>query len=393
MVAFATDEAFAASKTHLKKTSIALMTGSTYQQKLYTASNKAISASKVKWTSNNSKVAKVSKTGKVTAVSNGTTTIKAKYSGKTYSFKVKVKNSGYLQIWPPKYDTCVVGGTMKFELWSNADGDYDPSKIEWASSNNDILTVNQKGTVTGISLGTAKVYATYGNYRYEREVTVTRETLENLGIESYENLSGGNSVFCKFKTNYIKGVKAEVISGNNLVKQVYSAEKKDDYYYFMVCNYPKTTGEAQVKVYLETDPSLYHIYTINFGNSSTGGSQGSLTCKTALPHVCIGDSGVLFRVDSISGKLEYKGQMISLSITGTCTGILGNRKEGSGRINYRLYDSKGFVVSTGSFFTGNIREGDKIKLQKSVFPAGYNDSSITNLVDDYVIEIYGDTED
>ena len=90
MAAFATEETFAASKTHLKKTALTLTIGATYQQKLLSSNNKTISSSKIKWSSNNTKVAKVTKKGKVTAVKTGTATIKAKYKGKTYSCKVKV---------------------------------------------------------------------------------------------------------------------------------------------------------------------------------------------------------------------------------------------------------------------------------------------------------------
>ena len=89
--AFSISEVHAASKIHLKKTTITMTVGTTYQQRLLTLSNKVISTAKVKWSSNNNKVVKISKYGKITAIKSGTTTIKAKYNGKTYSCRVKVE--------------------------------------------------------------------------------------------------------------------------------------------------------------------------------------------------------------------------------------------------------------------------------------------------------------
>lgn len=93
MATFGLDNAYAASKKkiHLKKTSITLTVKKTYQQKLINKNGKVISASKVKWKSLKTSVAKISKKGKITAVKPGTAKMTAKYKGKTYKFTVKVK--------------------------------------------------------------------------------------------------------------------------------------------------------------------------------------------------------------------------------------------------------------------------------------------------------------
>lgn len=88
------DTTYAASKKiHLKKTSITLVKGKTYQQKLYDKKGKTIKATKVKWKSAKPSVAKINKKGKITAVKVGTAKMTAKYKGKTYKFTVKVKKA------------------------------------------------------------------------------------------------------------------------------------------------------------------------------------------------------------------------------------------------------------------------------------------------------------
>ena len=73
----------AASKK-INKTNITIGVGSTYKLKIQ--NNKK----KVKWSSSNSKVAKVNKNGTVTGLKKGTVTITAKVGSKKYKCKVKV---------------------------------------------------------------------------------------------------------------------------------------------------------------------------------------------------------------------------------------------------------------------------------------------------------------
>ena len=72
-------------KIKLNKTKVTIKVKKTVKLKLKNAK-----ASKVKWTSSNKKVAKVSKKGLVTAKKAGKATIKAKYKKKTYKAKIKV---------------------------------------------------------------------------------------------------------------------------------------------------------------------------------------------------------------------------------------------------------------------------------------------------------------
>lgn len=98
LAAFATGEVQAASKTHLKKSSINLTVGDTYKLKLLTAQNKTISASKVTWKSTDKSIATVSSKGVVKAKKAGTVTIKATYKGKIYKCKCIIKNDILIQL-------------------------------------------------------------------------------------------------------------------------------------------------------------------------------------------------------------------------------------------------------------------------------------------------------
>lgn len=86
------DTTYAATKKiHLKKTTVSLNAGKTYQQKLIDKKGKTIKATKVKWKSKKTSVAKIDKKGKIKAVKAGTAKMTAKYKGKTYKFTVKVR--------------------------------------------------------------------------------------------------------------------------------------------------------------------------------------------------------------------------------------------------------------------------------------------------------------
>jgi len=108
------DTTHAAKKVHLKKNSISLVAGKTFQQKLINKNGKTIKATKVKWKSKKTSVAKINKKGKITAVNAGKTKMTAKYKGKTYKFSVKVnkkkiikKKTYYIKVAQDTYNLSV----------------------------------------------------------------------------------------------------------------------------------------------------------------------------------------------------------------------------------------------------------------------------------------------
>lgn len=92
--AFNIEATYAASKKiHLKKTTVTVIVGKTYTQKLISKSGKIIKGSYVKWNSKKTSIATITKKGTIKALKKGTVKMTAKYKGKTYSFTVKVKTN------------------------------------------------------------------------------------------------------------------------------------------------------------------------------------------------------------------------------------------------------------------------------------------------------------
>ncbi|WFR63422.1 Ig-like domain-containing protein [Paenibacillus amylolyticus] len=119
------------------------------------------------WTSSNEKVATVFK-GQVTAISAGSTTIKATYSGKTVEVAVDVDTARYLDIKDvnDKLAMSVTGDNKSKTLVANAeyiDGSTEvvTSKATWTSSNADVVYVSN-GDLIAYKSGTATITVAYG---------------------------------------------------------------------------------------------------------------------------------------------------------------------------------------------------------------------------------------
>ena len=123
---------------------------------------------KLKWTTSNSKVATVSQSGKVTAKSRGTATIKAtaddgrnKY---TFSCKVIVKQPVTSVKLNKKTTILKVKGnakqktvTLKAKVYPN---NANNKTVKWSTSKSKIAIVNSKGKVTAKKKGTCYIIAT-----------------------------------------------------------------------------------------------------------------------------------------------------------------------------------------------------------------------------------------
>ena len=133
----------ASDKVKLNKTSVTLTQGKTYKLKLNNA--KSLNKSqkkKVKWSSTNKAIVKVSKiasnkkSATIKAVKKGSSTIKLKYNGKTYKCKVTVNakksssntssntnsSSGEGEVWIPESGS-------KYHCKSTCSGMKNPTKV------------------------------------------------------------------------------------------------------------------------------------------------------------------------------------------------------------------------------------------------------------------------
>lgn len=150
----AADSYIAAAK--ISKTSLSL-----YVKKSYTLKVSG-TTKKVTWSSSNTAVAKVSSTGKVTAVKKGSCTITAKVGTKKLTCKVTVKNPTISVT-----STAVKIGSTKTLKVTGAVG-----TVKWSSSNTGIVAVNSTGLIRGKKVGTATVTAVASGIKLTCKVTV-----------------------------------------------------------------------------------------------------------------------------------------------------------------------------------------------------------------------------
>ena len=122
---------------------------------------------KIKWSTSNSKVAKVSSSGKVTAVKKGTAYIYAKvtYKGKTYTakHKITVKNP-YVSL---NKTSLTLSSGESYTLSAKAN---PKATIKYKSSNKSVAKVSSSGKITTYTQGEAQItaYFTYGGKTYSK---------------------------------------------------------------------------------------------------------------------------------------------------------------------------------------------------------------------------------
>ena len=145
----------------LNKTSLTLNEGE--EETLVPTINPSNAADKtIKWTSSDTSVATVDDSGKVTAVSKGTATIKAEAndgSGKHATCSITVKRL-VSAITLDKTSIVRYRGTSNVTetiTATVAPSDANNTNISWSSSNTSVASVSSAGTVTGKASGTATI--------------------------------------------------------------------------------------------------------------------------------------------------------------------------------------------------------------------------------------------
>lgn len=134
---------------------------------------------KVKWSSSNTKIAKVSKNGVVTGVKAGKAVITASVSNKKYKSTITVKNPN-LQLNVTSV-SIIKGKTYKVT------GTATPkATITWKTSNASVATVNSSGVMTGKKVGTATISAKANGITKTVKVTVKNPPVKYYGEGMYK---------------------------------------------------------------------------------------------------------------------------------------------------------------------------------------------------------------
>ena len=149
-----------AASVKLSTTSKILAKGQSYTLKVKNAKKK------VTWSSSNKKIATVTSKGKVTAKKAGIAYIYAKVSGKKLKCKIKVESPTL----STTYKTIYWDSTSKLTVKNTT------QKVTWSSSNKKVATVSSNGTVKGIKVGQAYIYAKVGGKTLRCTLNVQKHT-------------------------------------------------------------------------------------------------------------------------------------------------------------------------------------------------------------------------
>lgn len=155
---------------------ICLVAGSCYRQKPDTN----VSRNRIRWSTSNNKVAKVSSDGKVEAVGKGTAFIKAQAGSDCAKYKVKVEEVSLswdeIEITPRDTHELAVKGCRH------------PYDIRWRSEDKSIAVVDDNGTVRGKDVGRTKITATVHGKKLVCKVKVGKPAISELYFdkETYE---------------------------------------------------------------------------------------------------------------------------------------------------------------------------------------------------------------
>lgn len=143
-------------KLILSKTALTLLKGKSKTLKVTVMPENASNTS-VKWSSSNTKVARVNQNGKITAVGKGTAIITCKAkdgSGVKASLKVTVRIPvKKLKLSKTKV-TLKKGKTLKLNVKASPANAYN-KKVSWYSSNKKVVKVSSSGKLTALKRGTA----------------------------------------------------------------------------------------------------------------------------------------------------------------------------------------------------------------------------------------------
>lgn len=161
----------------ISPTNLTLAPGETaYVSYSHKYSNSYTSAANAYFSSNNTRIATVSSSGLVTAINPGITYINV-YSNISNAANapyctVTVKESTPTGVSLPSFLSLIIGESKTLTPTVTPSG--ASTSFSWSSDNNDIVTVNSSGIVTGVKVGTTKVKVTtdVGGYTAYCNITV-----------------------------------------------------------------------------------------------------------------------------------------------------------------------------------------------------------------------------
>ncbi len=167
-----TTQSIAVASISLNKNSITLDKGETASLSATVTPSNATNKS-VTYRSSNIYVARVSDTGKVTAVGGGTATITASAGGKSTTCKVSVISKQTGITYSGKAEKSIeVGQTMNLTVEKVPSDATDTYITSWSSSDRSVVSVTEGGVITGVKEGSAKITAVSNGWELEYRIEV-----------------------------------------------------------------------------------------------------------------------------------------------------------------------------------------------------------------------------
>lgn len=207
----------ASAAAKLNCTSKKLYVGQTYKLKVFGTKKK------VKWSSSNSRVAKVNSQGKVTAKKAGAATITVKGSGKNLKCKITVKKPS---IKLNKTSAAIyTSGTKTVKLKATVKG--ASAKVTWKSSNRNIATVDSGGKVTAKKAGKVTITAKANGKTAKCKVTVKKLSKRKRALMIYKTLLAKGTIKY-FGLNYAVSAFAVADTDGDSIPELYIRGKRDD---------------------------------------------------------------------------------------------------------------------------------------------------------------------
>lgn len=140
------------------------------------------------WTSSNTSVATVSKTGLVTALKDGSTTIKATVGNVSSTYDIAVKEVKLTGIKMEEKTLIHKGDTKALTVEYTPADTTDDKTVAWSSSDSTVASVDNNGIVTAVKPGSAVITAKVGNYQATCAVTVDAPLKEIVPEKSAINM-------------------------------------------------------------------------------------------------------------------------------------------------------------------------------------------------------------
>ena len=177
----------------LSKTEMELLIGAK-EQLTATVSPDNATDKTVVWTSSDNNIATVDENGNVTAVAIGSATITASCGNVKAECKVTVLAIEVEAISLSKTEISIfIGRASQLKATVSPDNATDKT-IVWTSSNSDVATVDEKGNVTGIAIGSAIITASCGEVKAECKVSVIKKSQTITWSQKFNNIKDGDKI-------------------------------------------------------------------------------------------------------------------------------------------------------------------------------------------------------